>query len=107
MSQPTLEYLKQLTAIASPTGFTDQIIQYLQNELQSMGYVVKKSNKGGLIVTVIGENQTQHRFVTAHVDTLGANTGRMTHNKPNITQCPKTKEFRELLCASPNKVFTM
>lgn len=72
MSQPTIEYLKQLTAIASPTGFTDQIIQYLQSELQSMGYVVKKSNKGGLIVTVIGENQTQHRFVTAHVDTLGA-----------------------------------
>lgn len=72
MFPQTIEYLKQLTAIASPTGFTDQIIEYLKNELQSMGYQPKMTNKGGLVVTVPGKNQTCHRFITAHVDTLGA-----------------------------------
>ena len=38
------------------------------------------------------------------VDTLGTNTGRMSHSKPNITQLPKAKEFRELLRAAPGKV---
>lgn len=72
MFSQTIEYLKQLTAIASPTGFTDQIIEYLKNELQSMGYQPKMTNKGGLVVTVPGKDQTCHRFITAHVDTLGA-----------------------------------
>lgn len=72
MFPQTIKYLKQLTAIASPTGFTDQIIEYLKNELQSMGYQPKMTNKGGLVVTVPGKNQTCHRFITAHVDTLGA-----------------------------------
>ena len=27
-----------------------------------------------------------------------------THNSPNITQAPKSKEFRELLCVPDNKV---
>ena len=38
------------------------------------------------------------------VDTLGTNTGRMSHSKPNITQIPKAKEFRQLMTVPDGKV---
>lgn len=68
----TIEYLKKLLSIKSPTGYTKDIIDYLSNELQKLGYNYKKTNKGLLIVTVKGKDDENHRFVTAHVDTLGA-----------------------------------
>ena len=48
-------------------------------------------------------NPKTHR-IHGKVDTLGAVTGRCTHSLPNITQLPKTKEFRELLTVPDNKV---
>lgn len=48
-------------------------------------------------------NERTHRL-HGKVDTLGANTGRMTHSKPNITQLSKDLEFRELLCVPDGKV---
>lgn len=48
-------------------------------------------------------NPTTHR-VHGKVDTLGAVTQRCTHNSPNITQLPKTREFRELLTVPDDKV---
>ena len=48
-------------------------------------------------------NAKTHR-IHGKVDTLGAVTGRCTHHSPNITQAPKSKEFRELLCVPDNKV---
>lgn len=37
-------------------------------------------------------------------DSLGTNTGRMSHSKPNITQVPKGKDFRELMAVPDGKV---
>lgn len=48
-------------------------------------------------------NPKTHRL-HGRVDTLGANTFRMTHNSPNITQLSKDKEFRELLCVPENRL---
>lgn len=67
-----LERTKALTQIASPTGFTQTIIEYLTAELTQMGYESSQNRKGSLIVTVPGKNEEQQRFVTAHIDTLGA-----------------------------------
>lgn len=47
-------------------------------------------------------NQETHRL-HGKVNTLGTNTFRCTHNSPNITQVPRSKEFRELLCTPKNK----
>lgn len=68
----TVEYIQKLTAIPSPTGYTHKVIQYVNETLQSFGYDPQITPKGGLVVTVKGENDKQQRFVTAHVDTLGA-----------------------------------
>ena len=68
----TVEYLKELTAIASPTGFTEEVAAYLVKTLTDMGYSPVRTAKGGVTVVLKGENDEQHRYITAHVDTLGA-----------------------------------
>lgn len=68
----TVSYLKELLAIPSPTGFTSHVTRYLVNTLEKMGYVVKQTPKGQVIVTIPGKETDKHRAITAHVDTLGA-----------------------------------
>ena len=68
----TINYLKKLTSIVSPTGYTKEIADYLLEELSELGYSPGRTNKGGVNVVVEGENNIKHRVVTAHVDTLGA-----------------------------------
>lgn len=68
----TLDYIVRLTSIPSPTGFTREIMQYVQDEVERLGYAVTKTAKGGVLVTVEGENQQEQRLLTAHLDTLGA-----------------------------------
>jgi len=68
----TVEYIKELTAIASPTGFTREISDYLVKTLEGFGYQPVRTAKGGVNVTIKGQNDEEHRYVTAHVDTLGA-----------------------------------
>ena len=68
----TVEYMKELTAIASPTGFTREISDYLVKTLEAFGYQPVRTAKGGVNVTIKGQNDEQQRYVTAHVDTLGA-----------------------------------
>ena len=68
----TVQYLQELTAIPSPTGFTAEVADYLVKTLEGLGYEPVRTNKGGVHVVVKGENDSQHRVVTAHVDTLGA-----------------------------------
>ena len=68
----TVEYLKELTAIASPTGYTEEVAAYLVKTLTDMGYSPVRTAKGGVTVILKGENDEQHRYITAHVDTLGA-----------------------------------
>lgn len=68
----TIELTSQLTNIASPTGNTFTIIDYIETLLKESNYVPKKTNKGALLVSVPGNDDHKHRFITAHVDTLGA-----------------------------------
>ncbi|MDG4521959.1 M42 family metallopeptidase [Streptococcus suis] len=68
----TLDYIVTLTNTPSPTGFTTDIMNYIKAEVESFGYAANKTAKGGVLVTVPGENDQEHRMVTAHLDTLGA-----------------------------------
>ena len=72
MVPSTIELVKSLTTIPSPTGNTQNIIQYVDSLLKEQGYTTEINRKGSLIVTVPGKNDEQHRFITAHIDTLGA-----------------------------------
>ena len=62
----TINYIKELTAIASPTGFTREISDYLVHTLEELGYQPVRTAKGGVNVTIKGQNDEQQRYVTAH-----------------------------------------
>lgn len=68
----TLNYIKRLTSIPSPTGFTQEIMDYVFQEVSALGYTPSMTNKGSVLVTVTGADDTAHRVVTAHLDTLGS-----------------------------------
>lgn len=68
----TVDYITTLTQIPSPTGFTKTIMDYLTSELSSFGYEPVRTHKGGVMVSVKGKDDSKHRVVTAHLDTLGA-----------------------------------
>lgn len=70
--ETTLNYIKTLTSIPSPTGFTQTIMTYIIKELEAFGYSPIRTNKGGVMVSLKGKNDTKHRMITAHLDTLGA-----------------------------------
>lgn len=71
-SRTRLERIADLTSIASPTGFTQEIIKKISTQLDQHSIGHQITPKGGLLVTLEGDNTTAHRFITAHVDTLGA-----------------------------------
>lgn len=66
-----LNFAKQILSIDSPSGFTKNIIDFLENFCIEKGLTYEKSKKGNLIITIQGKLN----YVTglsAHVDTLGA-----------------------------------
>ncbi|GGB06249.1 M42 family peptidase [Macrococcus hajekii] len=83
----TIKQIENLVNIPGPSGYAYEAIQYCQDYLKSHGIDSNLTRKGGLNVTVEGEDTSQHRFITAHVDTLGAMvkeilpSGRLTMSK--------------------------
>lgn len=67
----TLDFLKNILAIDSPTGFTEKAIAFLKKEAKALGYSSTVTPKGNLIVEVAGNDNTRAIGVCAHVDTLG------------------------------------
>jgi aminopeptidase len=68
----TTELLKELVSIPSPSGNTERVIQYVASLMDEYGIPYYINRKGGLIATLKGEDDQNHRMLTAHVDTLGA-----------------------------------
>ncbi|MEK4522812.1 M42 family metallopeptidase [Psychrobacillus sp. FSL W7-1457] len=70
--QETVSLLKQLVEIPSPSGYTKDIMDFMEQFLKDIDVNYIRTNKGALIGTITGENDTKHRLLTAHTDTLGA-----------------------------------
>ncbi|MGE7273471.1 M42 family metallopeptidase [Brevibacillus panacihumi] len=62
----------QLANIPSPSGNTAKVMEWVEQELKSLGVACKRTNKGAVIATIPGQEQEKARLLTAHVDTLGA-----------------------------------
>lgn len=71
--------LKELIAIDSPTGYTDNACKYVFDLLTSYGYSPEYTNKGA-VKCALGKNPTL--AIAAHIDTLGAIVSGI---KPNGT----------------------
>lgn len=68
----TIELMDKLTGIPSPSGYTMEIMDTISKMMAGWNVDHVKTNKGGIIATIKGENNERHRLLTAHVDTLGA-----------------------------------
>jgi len=71
-TEETLTLLKELVSIPSPSGNTNEVITYVEKFLSELNVETRRNRKGGLIATLPGKDQQNHRMLTAHVDTLGA-----------------------------------
>ncbi|MBB4824126.1 putative aminopeptidase FrvX [Sporosarcina luteola] len=67
-----LDLLKRLVETPSPSGFTNEVMAVIAAEFEKMGVPFKKTNKGAVIATLEGKDNSRHRLLTAHTDTLGA-----------------------------------
>ncbi len=67
-----VSYIKELVTIPSPSGYTEQAIAYVAGCMENKKVPFQITNKGALLATIKGKDDSQHRLLTAHVDTLGA-----------------------------------
>ncbi|RXT13617.1 M42 family metallopeptidase [Ammoniphilus sp. CFH 90114] len=67
-----VEQLVTILNIPSPSGNTEQVIRYIEQELTQLGVPHVRNHKGGVIATLEGKKDRPARMLTAHVDTLGA-----------------------------------
>jgi putative aminopeptidase FrvX len=66
-------FLVELLKTPSPTGFAEEAVALTDKVFRNFpGVKTKKTPKGGLIVSLLGEHSDSPRGLTAHVDTLGA-----------------------------------
>ncbi len=65
-------YLNNILSIASPSGYTNEIADYIKEELHLINAYYYTTNKGSIVVTIKGENSENERTFSAHIDTLGA-----------------------------------
>lgn len=76
-----LETLGELLNIPSPTGFTDQVVHYMGDKLNSLSVPFEITRRGAIRATLVGETSSPgDRAIVAHVDTLGAMVREL---KPN------------------------
>ncbi len=64
--------LKDLLAIPSPSGRTDEIVGYMREELEALGIDYELTRKGAIRANLDGRRSQPDRAIASHVDTLGA-----------------------------------
>ena len=62
---------QRLLSIDSPSGFTDQVVREVEQIAQDHSYATRRTNKGNLIVSVLGREKGKKIGLCAHIDTLG------------------------------------
>lgn len=75
-----METLQELLDIPSPTGYTDQIVHWVGEELQRLDVPFELTRRGAIRADLAGRLSTPDRAVVSHLDTLGAMVQRI---KPN------------------------
>ncbi|PID27492.1 MAG: peptidase M42 [Candidatus Cloacimonadota bacterium] len=69
-TEKSVNYIKELCEIPSPSGFTKKAEAWLMNKFQELGFNVYQSHKGSVIAEIGGEGNPL--VFAAHIDTLGA-----------------------------------
>ncbi|HET7579794.1 MAG TPA: M42 family metallopeptidase [Bacillales bacterium] len=67
-----VEWIERLVTTPSPSGNTGEVIGLIEEHLKKLKVKTVRTHKGALLATIEGKDDSKHRFLTAHVDTLGA-----------------------------------
>lgn len=79
--------LEALLRIPSPTGNTERAIEFVEKEFMDLGIKTRRTNKGALIGTIEGKDDTKEITLSGHVDTLGGMVKEIKNNgRLKITQ---------------------
>jgi len=70
--QYVVNNLVKILETPSPSGDSRKVMSLVEKEFESLGLETYLTNKGALVATIKGEDDTKHRTLSAHVDTLGA-----------------------------------
>jgi len=65
------EQAAKLLAIDSPSGFTARAAEWVKEAFESLGFDARITVKGGVVIDLGGEDDTDGLFLEAHTDTLG------------------------------------
>ena len=70
----------KLLAIDSPTGYTEDAVDFVMTELRALGYAPVRTNKGGVIVELGGTDGGDGVLLETHLDTLGGMVAEIKSN---------------------------
>ena len=68
----TVEETCKILAVDSPSGYTDNAVDFVMAEFRALGYEPVKTVKGGILVDLGGKNADDGVLLETHLDTLGA-----------------------------------
>jgi len=71
----SLTTIKKMIDIPSPSGYTDEIIDFIENEMKALPYQCTRTYKGSLIVSTVKDPEV---MVIGHIDTLGGMISEIT-----------------------------
>ena len=74
------EVLLHLLRMPSPTGRTDEVVQYIGEKLMELGMDVSVTRRGVLNATLSGKRSRPDRAIVVHADTIGAMVTRLKDN---------------------------
>ena len=81
---PYTDFIVQKTEallnIDSPTGYTDEAARWVMQEFESLGFEARLTTKGGVLVSLGGEDQENGLLLEAHTDTLGGMVAEVKAN---------------------------
>lgn len=72
--------LERLLAVPSPTGYTDEIVRCVCDELESIGIEFEATRRGAILACYRGAQREGARAIVGHLDTLGATVKRIKDN---------------------------
>lgn len=74
------DILFKLLQIPSPSGYTDQIVHFVGEELTRLGFFFELTRRGAIRAVLPGKQEDPTRAVVTHLDTLGAMVKKLKSN---------------------------
>ncbi len=107
------EVLLHMLRIPSPTGRTDEVVQYIGEQITDLGLELSVTRRGLLNATLPGLRSSPDRAIVVHADTIGCMVTRLKDNgRLEIGQLgTHSARFAEgshvmIFCDEPGLVFT-